>query len=397
MNILETPGQRSGDLQLKQVEHLYAHTVWAPVLNIIIAAVLAVLLWSVTPHPHILSWFLVLVVLNGARIGLGWLYQRDRRPPEESDYWIKFYVVAAVLSGAVWGSAALLMPADRIEYQALVMLTVGGMVIGGLPTLAITKAAFSIYLFTAVVPISVRLFTIGGLISTLLGGLTLVFMLTTYAIGQQLFKIFASTFLSRIHAEKMARSDPLTNIANRRLLDEYLEQLWYYAIRGTFPLSLVLIDLDNFKQYNDHYGHTQGDECLKRVADVLRSSLPRRTDLMARYGGEEFVALLPFTDADGGVLVAERLRRAVSQLEISHAPSAATPHVTVSLGGATCMAKPDGTPTELVNLADQALYEAKAAGKNRCAWKAVGGKPNGNCRSRRRVTLSNRPRTGAQR
>jgi diguanylate cyclase (GGDEF)-like protein len=381
MDILETASQPSGDFRLKQVEHLYAHTVWAPVINIIIAAVLSVLLWSVTPHPHILGWVLALLVLNAARIGLGWLYQRDRHSPEESSHWIRFYVVAAVLSGAAWGSAALLMPTDRIEYQALVILMVGGMVIGSLSTLAMSKAAFSIYLFAAVVPISVRMFAIGGFIPTLIGGLTLVFMLTMYAIGRQIFGIFTSAFVSRINAEKMARRDPLTNIANRRLLDEYLEQIWYYAVRGTFPLSLVLIDIDNFKQYNDHYGHTQGDECLKRVADVLRCSLPRRTDLMARYGGEEFVALLPFTDADGGALVAERLRSAVSQLEIGHAPAVATPQVTVSLGGATCAAKPDGTPTELVNLADQAMYEAKAAGKNRCVWKTVGDKRTGTGRT----------------
>ncbi|MEE9157581.1 MAG: GGDEF domain-containing protein, partial [Gammaproteobacteria bacterium] len=304
---------------------------------------------------------------------LGWLYQRDGRSPEESSYWIRFYVVAAVLSGAAWGSAALLMPPDRIEYQALVMLIVGGMVIGGLPTLAITKGAFSIYLFAAVVPISVRMFAMGGFIPTLIGVLTLLFMFTMYAIGQQIFGVLTSAFLSRINAEKMARRDPLTDIANRRLLDEYLEQVWHYAVRGTFPLSLIFIDIDDFKQYNDHYGHTKGDECLKRVADVLQSSLPRQSDLLARYGGEEFMALLPFTDADGGAVVAEKLRSAASQLEISHAPSVGTPHVTVSLGGATCFAKPDGTPTELVNFADQALYEAKAEGKNRCIWKTVEG------------------------
>lgn len=374
MNALETASQQSGNLQLKQVEHLYANTVRAPVINIIIAAILSVLLWSVTPHPHILSWFLALLVLSGARIGLGWLYQRERRSPEESYYWIRCYIVAAVLSGAAWGSATLLMPPDRIEYQALVMLIVGGVVIGGLPTLAITKGAFSLYLFAAVVPISVRMFAMGGFIPTLIGVLTLLFIFTMYAIGQQIFGIFTSAFTSRINAEQMARRDPLTDIANRRLLDEYLEQVWHYAIRGTFPLSLVLIDIDDFKPYNDYYGHTKGDECLKRIADVLQCSLPRQTDLMARYGGEEFVALLPFTDADGGALVAERLRSAASQLEISHAPSVATPHVTVSVGGATCVAKPDATATELVNLADEAMYEAKAEGKNRCVWKTARGK-----------------------
>ncbi len=196
-------------------------------------------------------------------------------------------------------------------------------------------------------------------------------MFTTYVTGKQVFRSFTSAFLARISVETLARHDPLTGIANRRWFDEYVEQVWRYAVRGSFPLSLVFIDIDNFKQYNDHFGHTKGDECLKTVANALRSSLPRSTDLLARYGGEEFVTLLPFTDASGGTLVAERLRSTVSKLEIGHAPSVATPRVTVSVGGATCLPKPDMTPTELVNVADQALYEAKAEGKDRCVWTSV--------------------------
>jgi diguanylate cyclase (GGDEF)-like protein len=372
INDFESVGRASSDLRLKQVEHLYANTVRAPAINILNGVVLAILLWPVTPHAYVLSWCVLLLVLNVTRLGLGWLYQRYRHLRIESHYWIRLYVIAAILSGVAWGLAALLMPPDRFEYQVLVMLMVGGMVLGGLPMLAVTKAAFSIYLFVAVVPISVKMFTMGGFVSVLIGALILLFMFTTYVIGKDLYKTFTSALLSRVSVEKMARRDPLTNIANRRWFDEYLEQVWRYAVRGSFPLSMVIVDIDNFKQYNDHYGHTKGDECLMKVADALRLSLPRKTDLLARYGGEEFVSLLPFTDANGGVLVAERLRSAVSTLAINHAPSVAIQNVTISVGGATCLPKPDITSINLVNVADQALYEAKAVGKNRCIWKSSG-------------------------
>lgn len=361
--------QASSDLQLKQVEHLYANVVRAPVINIVNAVVLSFVLWPVTQRQHIIVWFLALLALNVGRMGLGWLYQRTKRSPEESHHWIRPYVIGAILSGAVWGSAALLMPPNHFEYQVLVILMVGGMVLGGLPMLAVTDNAFSYYLFAATVPISAKMFSMGSLVPTLVGALVLLFMFTTYATGKHFYKTFRAAFLSRIAAEAMARHDPLTGLANRRWFDECLRQAWNYALRGSFPLSLILIDVDEFKKYNDRYGHLQGDECLRRVADALRLSLPRKTDLLARYGGEEFVVLLPFTDAKGGALVAERLRNAVSKLEMGDAASTVGTQLTVSLGGATCLPKPSASPTEPIHVADQALYAAKAAGKNCCIWK----------------------------
>ncbi len=371
MNDLRNTGETSSELQLKQVEHLYANSVSAPAINIFNASVLSAVLWTVTQHHYILTWLVALFVLNVGRIGLGWVYQRSGRLPEESRHWIRSYVVATILSGAAWGSAALLMPPDHFEYQIFVILMVGGMVLGGLPMLAVIDHAFSAYLFAAAVPISAKMFALGSLISTVTGALILLFIIMTYATGKQVNRTFSSTLLLRVAAEKMARHDPLTGIANRRWFDEYLEQAWGYALRGSFPLSVILIDIDDFKKYNDYYGHLQGDECIKRVADALRSSLPRKTDLLARYGGEEFVVVLPFTDVKGGTLVAERLRNAVSKLGISHERSTAAAHVTVSLGGTTCLPRRDGSPTEPVHIADQAVYAAKTAGRNCCIWRSA--------------------------
>lgn len=166
--------------------------------------------------------------------------------------------------------------------------------------------------------------------------------------------------------ERLVTIDGLTEIPNRRRFDEQLEVEWRRSIRNQNPLSVVLMDVDHFKLFNDHYGHAAGDRCLCAVAQALESGLRRATDLVARYGGEEFVAVLPNTDAKGAALVAETLRAAVEGLGVTHAHSSAGPVVTISLGGATVVPPHEGLVAEdLTHAADLVLYAAKEAGRNR--------------------------------
>jgi two-component system chemotaxis family response regulator WspR len=125
-----------------------------------------------------------------------------------------------------------------------------------------------------------------------------------------------------------------------------------------------MIDVDNFKQYNDTYGHVAGDEVLKRIAATVESCLGRAGDIAARYGGEEFLVVLPGTSAGGGKLLAEKIRRAIEALQLPHRASSATQHVTVSIGGAAVVPAPGSVMTSLVESADRALYEAKGHGRN---------------------------------
>jgi len=159
--------------------------------------------------------------------------------------------------------------------------------------------------------------------------------------------------------------DGLTGIANRRRFDETMAREWRRCGRSHQPMSLIILDVDHFKAYNDHYGHQAGDECLRALAEVLADRVKRPSDLDARYGGEEFVCLLPETENEGAEQVAERLRAAVADRDIPHAHSPVAPHVTISLGVATMMPGPGGTPDQLAQLADQLLYQAKRSGRNR--------------------------------
>lgn len=167
--------------------------------------------------------------------------------------------------------------------------------------------------------------------------------------------------------ERFALLDGLTGVHNRRYFDNQLEKEIGRNQREDHPLSVIMMDIDHFKDFNDHYGHGAGDTCLQQVARTLTGALPRPGDTLCRYGGEEFVALLPDSDADGARIVAERLRKAVEAISITHEYSSASSVVTLSLGiAAVESAGEQKTGAEaLLTRADEALYAAKHAGRNR--------------------------------
>lgn len=159
--------------------------------------------------------------------------------------------------------------------------------------------------------------------------------------------------------------DGLTGIANRRRLNEILDLEWRRARRSAEPVSVILADVDHFKLYNDRYGHLEGDACLQRVSGTIARSIRRPGDLAARYGGEEFACVLPATDREGAVHLAEVIRTAVLNERMPHADSPVGPCVTVSIGVASMVPGEGVVPADLLKRADDMLYQAKRAGRNR--------------------------------
>jgi len=165
--------------------------------------------------------------------------------------------------------------------------------------------------------------------------------------------------------QRLTNVDGLTGLSNRRYFNDYGGPQWKLAIREKAPIAILMVDVDNFKKYNDTYGHLAGDEVLKSIGAAMLRSFARPTDLPARFGGEEFVVLLPATPFESLTTLGERLRSNVEELKIPHSASGVCANVTVSVGGAAMIPRAEDTLLALVETADQALYEAKGAGKNR--------------------------------
>ncbi|MFB2880896.1 PAS domain S-box protein [Aerosakkonemataceae cyanobacterium BLCC-F46] len=165
--------------------------------------------------------------------------------------------------------------------------------------------------------------------------------------------------------ENLALIDQLTQVANRRCFDRALSKEWTRLIREQRPLSLLLCDIDYFKQYNDNYGHTAGDICLQLVAQALKKGVQRPLDLVARYGGEEFAIILPHTDSKGAAKVAQKIHRYIQELHLPHVASSVSKFVTISVGIATIIPTAKTVPLALIEAADRALYQAKLNGRNR--------------------------------
>jgi len=168
--------------------------------------------------------------------------------------------------------------------------------------------------------------------------------------------------------KRLSREDSLTGLANRRWFAEFLARAWQHAMREKSPLSILIIDIDDFKAYNDTYGHHKGDQCLKLVADAIRRGVGRASDLVSRYGGEEFIVVLGDTPLEGGLQIAERIRATVEELGVPHSGATSYDCVTISVGITSTLPTHDTQPETVLISADRAMYTAKRDGKNRVAY-----------------------------
>lgn len=185
---------------------------------------------------------------------------------------------------------------------------------------------------------------------------------------QQREQVEAALQTANRQLQRLATLDGLTQLANRRRFDEYLDQVWRIGVREQQPLSLLLCDVDFFKLYNDSKGHQTGDECLQQVARSLKCAVKRPADLVARYGGEEFAVILPNTHGEGALQVAEGIRSSVRNLAIVHPQSPISEYVTLSVGVSCTVPNQDSSWAALLATADSALYQAKGSGRDRSVF-----------------------------
>lgn len=198
--------------------------------------------------------------------------------------------------------------------------------------------------------------------------------LNQLTIAHSEIQIYAKHLITKLYKEiktsnkkfkELATIDGLTGVSNRRKFDECLQQEWRRSLRQQIPISLILSDVDCFKSYNDTYGHQAGDSCLRAIAKAMKDSVRRPGDLVARYGGEEFAILLPNTETNGAISIAQQIRQNIADLKIEHSKSIVSNNVTVSLGIVTLIPQQNRSAQNFIVSADLALYRAKKTGRNR--------------------------------
>lgn len=336
-----------------------------------------------------LGWAACIAVVLVWRIRQADTFQREasRREPRA---WALQFAYGAWAVGVLWGSGSIWVMATTDDTLArFLMIAVQAAYLGSAAFRNNASPAAAVgQVYLSQVPLFIGCLATGNIYYILYGvvlgqhivsNLRLVEFLSERTVGflvsnekneqlaREIEQVNGQLQRSNEQLSLLAATDGLTGLPNRRSFDAKLASEWQRAVRAEEPLSLLMIDIDKFKSYNDTFGHQAGDRCLHSVASALQSTIQRATDMAARYGGEEFAVVLPATDEAGTAVIAERLRQSVLDLRLPRPNPEANddaPCVSVSIGAATLRPRRDAMPEALVAAADEALYAAKEAGRN---------------------------------
>jgi diguanylate cyclase (GGDEF)-like protein len=338
------------------------------------------LFWQQISHTFIFAWATCLFVIGLARWLIKSQYQRhhQRRRP---GFWHGLFAASSLSLGLAWFAWCMYV-SIAMEFRGLgisiIVITAAGLVSGAV---ASTSSSIYSYLFFSgpiLLPLSAAFLLHNDIETRGIGLLIGVFFIITLRQLQRINWVLRESIINRLDLEKakeqteklaqelyaLSTTDALTSVTNRRGFNEALNREWLRATRANVPLSLLLIDVDFFKPFNDSLGHPAGDECLRLIASALTHYAKRQGDVIARYGGEEFAILLPSTLGIDGVSIAEKICKSVADLNIKHPASGVAKYVTVSIGVYGAAPGQLNDSQELIKRADQALYQAKAGGRN---------------------------------
>jgi diguanylate cyclase (GGDEF)-like protein len=356
-------------LVVERTRMLYRQAQPAIVISVAIALLLAAVLKGHADSRRLGAWVAVVTTLAVGRGVLAWAYRRREVGDDAAPRWSRWFVVTHLVVAAAWGIGGLaLMPPDSRLHQAIVYFFLMGLASGAAATYAahVRLVVGSITLVMAPATIAFALQPSFELRAMAIGGV--VYVLATYRATRLLgfflrrsFQLSYDLQLAHDEAQRLARTDALTGLSNRRALFETAESVFAGTRRYNRPVSLVVIDLDHFKAINDRRGHAAGDEALRLVARVIGSTI-RASDIAGRIGGEEFAIVLPETTAADAANLAERLRERIASHPAAHNGDAFA--LTASFG----VAGDSGGGVRFESLlarADAALYDAKAEGRNR--------------------------------
>jgi diguanylate cyclase (GGDEF)-like protein len=375
----EYSSELSERIYAEQISLLYAVPVTRPALHLVSLIVFVFIIINHVNPFYAYTWSILLIGLNVYRsIDI---YKTKKILNEIKDFKVihRRYALCSGLLGAIYGLGFVFFFRQLpLINQVYLMTLIAMMSPAGLVSFASDKLSFSLYLYSMVLPVITRLFAEGQVEYFNIGLCAIIFVF----IVRQLFlwnhKVLIDAIRVNYENEQLLNSlqginarltelsviDELTQVANRRSLDDTLEKEWLRAKRMSAPISMMMIDIDYFKQYNDEFGHIKGDECLIYIADYLKNNLNRSGDFIARYGGEEFCIIMPETNLNGAIKFAEKIHSGVRDLKIPNPGSKVSKYLTVCVGVASVIPGLEDTYMDLIYTSDKALYNAKNDGRN---------------------------------
>ena len=402
-------------IKARRLEILYGQSYSYLFLSTLLAVSMTAVFRNHLTQTSIIAWLLIFISVTGIRLYRSHAFSISENTSANLDYWFSWHISGVIISGIIWGGFILLLAQSAdITYLSLATICAAGLCAGAATAYSVSLISFLVFSIPLLSPIGGFLVLSENPIINTLGYFVFLFLITIIAISYQLNKTITSTLrlqiekdelLAALETEKqqvidanknlekdiqdkiqieakllyekknaedlsnklrtLSTQDGLTGINNRRRFDEALYDEWFRARRLSTPLSLIICDIDKFKEYNDTYGHLAGDKCLTRIAHLIEDSARRAGDMAARFGGEEFVIILPETESSNAQDIAEQLRSAILDLEIPHETSSVAKIITVSFGVFTTLPTKDLSPETMIEFADKALYQAKGQGRNK--------------------------------
>jgi diguanylate cyclase (GGDEF)-like protein len=357
------------DLACEELRHVYRGKTSGKLIVFFSGAVAATMLIVDIGWEYGIAWYVWLLLAHAWHWWLGRLDWMSANVSVELAR-INRHVMAAAVAGLGWGALSIALPLLSRPSKAAILIILLIAVVMALPRLVVFLPVFFAFAAGVYVPLLLAAPFLDYETLHMVLVMVIVVGATLWATAREVRKILIDVLLKQVSSEQASWEDRLTGIGNRRSFDANLAVAWAQASRAKVPLSLMMVDVDFFKKFNDTYGHQAGDTCLRKVAAALDGCARRAGDSVTRYGGEEFAVVLFHTSLNEAKNISENMLTAVRKLNIPHEQS---PHevVTISMGVATVVPSIEDEMQDLVEAADRALYRAKESGRNRAEWQML--------------------------
>ena len=389
--IANKPGKITPKMQSAQTAFSYAVFPFTIAMLLVTIGIVAFLVSQEINQQSAIYWLIPALAVIIARIACYVLYKRIPEPSEQQALrWRYMFLIGAFATAILLCAAGLLFfPSFSVSSKMVYIVVVIGIISAAMPVLATNMRAYLIYSGLTIAPIVITNINNNDIAMRLIGVLILVFfgmlMVAAYLFNRALLDSLIYRYRSELLADRLqiannrlsatnqelqriSTVDELTGVYNRRYFNQRFVEVWADHLREQHSLAALMIDVDHFKTYNDHFGHLQGDNCLKKIAKEIVGVIRRPRDFVARFGGEEFIMLLPNTDIQGAEEIAARIHSCVHRLAMPHTRDDDIDIVTVSIGGAAVIPSQEYTSDHFLSTIDQALYAAKNSGRNRSTF-----------------------------